>query len=79
MALLSEDILYIAEKVSLFDDFNESNDPYGEHDFGSLTHKDNKVYWKIDYKDPHLEYQLNGTFNLKKPIRILTIMFSHEW
>lgn len=48
MALPEEDIKSIAKKVSLFDDFNEGNDPYGEHDFGSFTFKDNKVYWKID-------------------------------
>src|SRR5690606_38522465 len=57
MALPEEDIKSIAEKVVLVDDFSEDNDPYGEHDFGSFTFNYNKVYWKIDYVDPSLEYK----------------------
>ena len=30
-------------------DFNENNDPYGEHDFGSLKVARQRVFWKIDY------------------------------
>ena len=79
MALPKADIQSIAEKVSLFDDFNEGDDPYGEHDFGSFTFKGKKIYWKIDYKDPSLEYKPNETTEPLEPNRILTILFSHEW
>lgn len=79
MALPKEDVLLIAEKVSLFEDFNESNDPYNEHDFGSFTFKENKVYWKIDYKDPELEYNFNDNSDPMRQNRLLTIMFSYEW
>jgi hypothetical protein len=28
----------IMQKVKDFNDFTEANDPYGEHDFGRITH-----------------------------------------
>jgi len=30
----------IREKVELFDNFTEDNDPHGEHDFGAFEHED---------------------------------------
>ncbi len=79
VALHHDEVLSIRNMIKLFDDFNESNDPYGEHDFGSFTHKEEKVYWKIDYKDPNLEYQPEYLPQNHGENRILTIMFSHEW
>lgn len=32
-----------------YTDFNEDNDPYGEHDFGSFELSGTKFFWKIDY------------------------------
>ena len=32
-----------------YTDFNEDNDLYGEHDFGSLKIAGQKIFWKIDY------------------------------
>ena len=37
--------------VQEFDKFTEDNDPYGEHDFGSLDWHNEKVFWKIDNYD----------------------------
>jgi hypothetical protein len=57
--------------------FNEDNDPYGEHDFGSLKVAGEKVFWKIDYYDENLS-------NWCDPLnpdchRILTIMLAEEY
>ena len=41
----------LTEAVMNYRDFNEENDPYGEHDFGSLDWLGDKVFWKIDYYD----------------------------
>ncbi len=30
-----------------FDQFDERNDPYGEHDFGAVTVGKHRVFWKI--------------------------------
>ncbi len=35
-------------KVVSFDEFNEDNDPYGEHDFGSFELCNRRFFWKID-------------------------------
>ena len=35
--------------VQDFSKFTEDNDPYGEHDFGSLIIAGQKIFWKIDY------------------------------
>ncbi len=35
--------------VRSFDGFTADNDPHGEHDFGSLNVKTEKLFWKIDY------------------------------
>jgi len=41
----------IAARVQAYDDFNERNDPYGEHDFGSFEFCGETIFWKIEYYD----------------------------
>ncbi len=35
----------IQERVRTFDAFTEENDPYGEHDFGSIVVDGYQIYW----------------------------------
>ena len=63
--------------VQDFNKFTEDNDPYGEHDFGSLKVAGEKVFWKIDYYDENLK-------NWCDPLdpdcqRVLTIMLAEEY
>ncbi|WP_293363462.1 DUF3768 domain-containing protein [Phenylobacterium sp.] len=37
--------------VRSFSDFTEDNDPYGEHDFGSINLAGQNLFWKIDAYD----------------------------
>ena len=63
--------------VKDYTDFNEDNDPYGEHDFGSLEVAGQKIFWKIDYYDENLEKwcdPLSPDCN-----RVLTIMRADEY
>ena len=60
-----------------YTDFNEDNDPYGEHDFGSLKVAGEKIFWKIDYYDESLSKWCD-------PLdpdcqRVLTIMLAEEY
>ena len=41
----------VLQKVREFNDFDYKNDPYNEHDFGSLEVDNVQVFWKIDYYD----------------------------
>ena len=60
-----------------YTEFNEDNDPYGEHDFGSLKVARQRVFWKIDYYDENLSKwcdPLDPDCN-----RVLTIMLAEEY
>jgi Protein of unknown function (DUF3768) len=65
--------------VRNFNDFNEGNDPYGEHDFGSVEFQGKRYFWKIDYyADSSYEY---GTEDPRSPStrRVMTVMHSSEY
>ena len=78
---------WIYKQIAEFDNFNEGNDPYGEHDFGSVTvavsdlltgeDETHKVFWKIDYyADAGMEY---GTEDKLGCYRVLVIMLAEEY
>lgn len=63
--------------VRNFNDFNASNDPHSEHDFGAVSVGNEQFFWKIDYYDDTLEY---GADPHEGPVvRVLTIMRSDEY
>ena len=55
VAAMGEDVNEIFVRVRDFSEYNEDNDPYGEHDFGSFTVSGVKIFWKIDYYDETLK------------------------
>lgn len=77
MALEPEVISDIFISVQNFKDFNEDNDPYGEHDFGNFEILGIKIFWKIDYYNQHLK----GWCDPLSPDcrRVLTIMRAEEY
>ena len=68
MSLGPEAVWEILMRVKNFNDFNESNDPYGEHDFGSFEYKGRRIFWKID------DLQGEEGFGL-----VLTVMLAEEY
>ena len=66
-------------KVVEFDDFNEGNDRYGEHDFGSFELCNRRFFWKIDYFDERVEFGSEDPADPQKTTRILTIMLASEY
>lgn len=72
-----EDLSGLIDEVRQFNEFTEDNDPYGEHDFGTVYWYGEKVFWKIDYYDQALEYG-------KEPLspdcrRVMTVMLASEY
>jgi len=65
--------------VSEFDEFDPSNDPYGEHDFGAITYRGQKVFWKIDYYDRSLKYGSENPADPSVTTRVLTVMLAREY
>ena len=77
VAAMGEDFNQVFVKVRDFTEFNQDNDPYGEHDFGSFTVSGVKIFWKIDYYDEALK----GWCDPLSPDcnRVLTIMRADEY
>ncbi len=67
------------QKVATFDEFNEDNDPYGEHDFGSFELCSRKFFWKIDLYDRELRYGSEDPSDPEQTTRVLTVMLADEY
>ncbi|QDG74803.1 DUF3768 domain-containing protein [Labrenzia sp. PHM005] len=78
-ALSNTDQFLLFALVQQFEDFTPDNDPYGEHDFGSVDLQGNRFFWKIDC------YDLDMTFASPDPAdpavthRVLTVMRTEEY
>ncbi len=69
----------VIEAVRSFDAFSEANDPYGEHDFGSLEILGEKLFWKIDCYAPDMLHGSEDPSDVTKTVRVLTIMIANEY
>ena len=78
-ALGPDTVARILAKVTAFSDFNQSNDPYGEHDFGAITEACCTIFWKIDYYDPTLTFESDDPLDTKCTTRVMTLMLSNEY
>ena len=74
-----EDVASILARVRQFEEFNADNDPYGEHDFGSLECLGEKLFWKIDYYGPDLMSGSEDPADPAQTVRVLTIMLVQEY
>lgn len=73
------DIEAVIQEVRSFTDFNASNDPHGEHDFGSFDYVGNTVFWKIDYYDPDMLMHSLDPADPTVTCRVLTVMLAEEY
>ena len=68
------------EAVSAYDGFDSANDPYDEHDFGSVKVAGYTVFFKIDY---YYDFELSGhspdPADPSLTNRFLTIMLAQEY
>lgn len=71
------DHIGLLKAVEGFDMFNEGNDPYGEHDFGTVIWEGKKIFWKINYYDQDLRYGLDPLD--PKCRRVMTVMLAEEY
>ena len=65
--------------IGAFDAFTTDNDPYGEHDFGSLTYMGQPMFWKIDYYDLDLSHGSPDPADPDITTRVLTVMMAWEY
>ena len=78
-AKMPRDIARILAKVRNFNNFTKTNDPYGEHDFGSFDYNGEKIYWKIDYYDKSYQYLSKNPANPEVTNRVLTVVLAEEY
>ena len=74
-----EDLEAIITKVRTFDNFDENNDPYNEHDFGAFDYKGKRIFWKIDYYDREFLYLSPDVSNPRLTNKVLTVMYAEEY
>ena len=65
--------------VQAFDDFNDANDPWGEHDFGSVELDGDRIFFKLDYYDLTRAMHSEDPADPSKTERVLTIMLASEY
>lgn len=69
----------VLARVRAFSDFDDDNDPYLEHDFGSIELGDVRVFWKIDCYDKQLEFGSPDRTSPELTTRVMTIMLASEY
>ena len=70
----------IFQRLRLFDQFSEDNDPHGEHDFGAIEIEGQRNLWKIDYyADSSCTYGSEDPGDPARCYRVMTIMLAHEY
>ena len=79
MALDEPARLRIFKAVQAFDAFDEGNDPWGEHDFGSPEVEAERVFFKIDYLAPGTSMHSEDPADPEKTERVMTIMLASEY
>ncbi len=72
-----DDVTPLLVAIEKFDAFTADNDPHGEHDFGSIMWEGQKVFWKIDYYDQHLQYWYDPLSSACR--RVMTVMLASEY
>lgn len=79
MALAGFDTAELMAALSKFDDFDDANDPYGEHDFGGVDLWDAELLWKIDYYAHDTAYGSPDPADESVTNRVLTVMLAKEY
>ena len=78
-AIVADVRAVIVRRVQFFNAFDEDNDPYSEHDFGSFEEHGHNVFWKIDCYDRTMTYGSEDAADPTKTTRVLTIMLAEEY
>ena len=70
----------VIEHIRKQDEFEEGNDPYGEHDFGSVQIAGYpKIFWKISYYSGRDMQYGTDTPQAPSTFRVLTVMLAEEY
>ena len=79
VALSSDVQTQILAAVQAFDDFDDGNDPWHEHDFGAIECAGERVLFKIDYFELTRAAHAEDPADPSKTERVMTIMLASEY
>lgn len=65
--------------IAAYEAFDESNDPYGEHDLGIVPLGTERALWKIDYFDRSRRLHSPDPSDPKVTVRVMTVMLLSEY
>jgi Protein of unknown function (DUF3768) len=69
----------IIEAIRRFEAFTPDNDPWEEHDFGSVEVAGELIYFKIDYFDLTRAMHSDDPADPSKTERVMTVMLASEY
>lgn len=69
----------LLDRVRAFDAIDAGNDPWAEHDFGSIELEGDTFFWKIDACDLALEAYSPDATDPDVTRRVLTVMRADEY
>ncbi|WP_432287681.1 DUF3768 domain-containing protein [Aminobacter sp. BA135] len=69
----------LLRSVRAFEAFHSDNDPYGEHDFGSIDQDGDRYFWKIEYYGADFAAGSSEPSDPQQTRRVLTIMRAEEY
>jgi hypothetical protein len=78
-ALSKTQQIVIIAAVRAFDEFTVDNDPYSEHDFGSLEVGLETIFFKIDYYDLTKAMHSPDEADPAVTARVLTILLASDY
>ena len=78
-ALTGLDVSNLLRALADYDDFDATNDPHGERDFGAFDFRERELLWKVDYFDTELKFGSDDPADPNITRRVLTVMLAEEW
>ena len=79
VALGAETQARIFAAVQAFNAFDADNDPWAEHDFGSIDIDGERIFFKMDYFDLTRAMLAEDPADASKTERVMTIMLASEY
>ncbi len=80
VAALDDEVQHkLIAEVKAFSKFEKGNDPYGEHDFGTIKLEGTTYFWKIDYYDMAMSRGSVDPADEEATMRVLTMMCADEY
>ena len=68
----------VLERVRTFDEWNDKDEPFGEHDFGAFKIDGVDFFWSIECYDRSMQRGTDDPTDPEKTTRVLTVMTGED-